>query len=294
MTSLKRILPVPAVVVVVVGALVACSPGKPPSEAPAPGASTASPHPPVPHKISLSYDDARAVLDAHQADLPASLRDRDPAAQAAAWPGWVAAHDADIRARLAHGDEDSILNLWLYGTSFTTLPRATPRDLAAAKSNASKLLEGRLSDLIDAAASPGNNERLQFVRQVFVSRGIDPSTDAGQNEAWTYLAGIRDRVNRGRRSRSVTGPRPAPPSMPACPPCRRPQSFRMSACGRYRSRQDAGLAPASVRRGTPTVRLRLLRRPAQRRQSARVRPARTLMPPTPSRVGQPSLLKCGF
>ena len=52
------------------------------------------------------------------------------------------------------------------------------------------------NDLIEAAASPGNNERLQFVRQLLVSRGIDPSTDAGQNQAWTYLAGIRDRVNR--------------------------------------------------------------------------------------------------
>jgi SAM-dependent methyltransferase len=181
MTSLKRLASIP---VVVFAALVACSPGKPPSQAD------------VPYKISLSYDEARAVLDAHQADLPVSLRGRDPAAQAAAWPGWVAEHDAGIRARLAHGDEDSILNLWLYGTSFTGLPRATTRDLAAAKSNASKLLEGRLNDLIEAAASPGKNERLQFVRQVLVSRGIDPSTDAGQNEAWTYLSGIRDRVNR--------------------------------------------------------------------------------------------------
>ena len=29
-----------------------------------------------------------------------------------------------------------------------------------------------------------------------VNRGIDLSTDAGQNEAWKYLSGIRDRVNR--------------------------------------------------------------------------------------------------
>jgi hypothetical protein len=190
---LKRIA---SISVLGLAALVACSPGKPPSQAAAPAGSRASTRPQVPYKIPLSYDDARAALDAHQADLPASLRGLDPAAQAAAWPGWVAEHDAGIRARLAHGDEDSILNLWLYGTSFTTLPRATPRDLAAAKSNASKLLEGRLSDLIEAAATPGDNERLQFVRQVLVSHGIDPSTDAGQNKAWTYLAGIRDRVNR--------------------------------------------------------------------------------------------------
>jgi hypothetical protein len=180
--------------VVVLAALVTCSCASPP--APPPAASTASAGQPIPYQVSLSYDEARPVLDAHQADLPAALRGLAPAAQAAAWPGWVARHDADIRGRLARGDEDSILNLWRFGTSFTTLARATPRNLAAAKSNASKLLEGRLSDLIDAAASPGSNERLQFVRQVLVSRGIDPSTDAGQNAAWTYLAGIRDRVNR--------------------------------------------------------------------------------------------------
>jgi hypothetical protein len=190
---LKRIASIP---VLGLAALVACSPDKPPSRAAPPAASRAITRPQVPYKIPLSYDEARAVLGAYQADLPESLRGRDPAAQAAAWSGWVTEHDADIRARLAHGDEDSILNLWLYGTSFTELPRATTRDLAAAKSKASQLLEGRLSNLIEAAASPGNNERLQFVRQVMENRGIDLSTDAGQNEAWKYLSGIRDRVNR--------------------------------------------------------------------------------------------------
>ena len=35
------------------------------------------------------------------------------------WPAWVAKRDAEIRARLARGDEDSLVYLWLYGTSFT-------------------------------------------------------------------------------------------------------------------------------------------------------------------------------
>src|SRR5204863_6418632 len=101
--------------------------------------------------------------------------------------------------------------------SFTELPRATTRDLAAAKAKASQLLEGRLSNLIEAAASPGNNERLQFVRQVMENRGIDLSTDAGQNEAWKYLAGIRDRVNREvlaieQRARSGKGQAGPPPA----------------------------------------------------------------------------------
>src|SRR5436853_4851543 len=70
-SPLKRIASIP---VVVLAALVACSSGKPPSQAPAPAVRSVRLQADVPYKISLSYDDARAVLDAHQADLPASLR----------------------------------------------------------------------------------------------------------------------------------------------------------------------------------------------------------------------------
>jgi hypothetical protein len=46
------------------------------------------------------------------------------------WPAWVAQRDADIRARVAEGDEDSVVNLLLYGTSFTRRPRPTERQIA--------------------------------------------------------------------------------------------------------------------------------------------------------------------
>src|SRR6187401_1628982 len=100
--------------VLVLTALVACSPGKPPSQAAVPvppPASAPSTRPQLPYKIPLSYDEVRPLLSEYQADLPTSLRGRDASAQAAAWHGWVNEHDAGIRARLAHGDEDSILNL---------------------------------------------------------------------------------------------------------------------------------------------------------------------------------------
>ena len=74
--------------------------------------------------------------------------------------------DAEIRARLAQGDEDSVVNLWLYGTTFTTLPRATEQEMASLETRdaAEELLLRRLDDLVDGLASPGANERLQFAR----------------------------------------------------------------------------------------------------------------------------------
>lgn len=110
---------------------------------------------------------------------------------------WVTRHDADIRARLAQGDEDSVINFWLYGTTFTTRPRATDEEIASLKTQtaAEDLLIGRLNDLVAGMRAPGANERLVFARQVLVSRGIDPTTDEGSDQARIYLVKARERVN---------------------------------------------------------------------------------------------------
>jgi SAM-dependent methyltransferase len=198
----------PAVFFVVSMTLTACS-GTPPSslssastaEVPPASAATASAAPSnKDNKVAITFEEARPVLDAHRSDLPLALGSKTPSEQAAAWPAWVAQHDAEIRARLARGDEDSVVNLWLYGTTFTTVPRATDRDLVAAGATASQLLESRLGDLLRAVATPSDNERLQFVRQLIIGHGIDPATEAGQDQAWRYLAQIRERMNRENRA----------------------------------------------------------------------------------------------
>ena len=40
-----------------------------------------------------------------------------------AWDHWIREQDAQVRARIDRGFEDSISNLILYGTSYTNLPR---------------------------------------------------------------------------------------------------------------------------------------------------------------------------
>ena len=151
-------------------------------------------------KTAIPYAEAEPLLAAHGPHLHAGFETQPPSGLQAAWAAWIAERDAEIRARLEHGDEDSIINLWYFGTSFTVLPRATPHELATAGPGAARLLEGRLGDLLEAAASPGENERLQFVRQIMMRRGIDLSSETGQQQAWKYIVQIKDRIARENRT----------------------------------------------------------------------------------------------
>lgn len=145
-------------------------------------------------KRIMPFADARAVLDALPDRAPVELR-VPPAEQEAAWTRWAARHNLEIRQRLERGDEDSVVNFWLYGTSFTSRPRATARDIARLPSRdaAEDLLIGRLDDLVAAVASPAN-ERVRFARQVVERKGINPATPAGQEQARIYLVEARARM----------------------------------------------------------------------------------------------------
>jgi hypothetical protein len=144
----------------------------------------------------IPFADARASIEAHRAELPPDLKALDPSALETAWPGWVSKRNIEIRARLAQGDEDSIVNLWLYGTSFTKLPRVTDRTAAQlVKPEAIQdLLLARLDDLVAALVRPGTNERLQFASDLVRHKGFDLTTAAGREKAEEYLVGIRERA----------------------------------------------------------------------------------------------------
>lgn len=139
----------------------------------------------------IPYADARPIFDAVRADLlPPDLRDLAPAEREARWPAWIVRHDAAIRARVAEGDADSIVHLLLFGTSFTTAPRASERDLAALVARpdeALRALRRRLDDFAVALAAPGANERLRFARAVVERQGIDPATAEGRAALGRYL-----------------------------------------------------------------------------------------------------------
>jgi len=148
------------------------------------------------HAVPISYEQAKPSLAAYPDQRPAALRGKSDSAVAAAWPAWVASHNAAIRARLARGDEDSLVNFWLYGTTFTKAPRATAQDVArlGSRDKIAELLERRLSDLIAGIESPGSNERLQFARRVVERHGIKTGTAQGRERTRAYLLTLRERV----------------------------------------------------------------------------------------------------
>ena len=82
-----------------------------------------------PVKSAIAYTDVQPLWDILRPTLPAAVRQATPATIDETWRRWVRQHDAAIRARVARGDEDSLVNLWLFGTSFTAQPPARPRDV---------------------------------------------------------------------------------------------------------------------------------------------------------------------
>ncbi len=181
-------------------------------------------------KVSyIPYGDAKPVLEALAEVLPAELKNQSSSPQAfapmdrgkgfeATWPGWVARRDAEIRARLAQGDEDSIVNFLLFGTSFTKQPRITPQtlerlapplaglaqqtsagstgDSMSADQAAGNLVLRRADDLVRALSAPGDNERLLFAHQIFERKGYRLDTPTNREQLKAYLLESLRRVLR--------------------------------------------------------------------------------------------------
>ena len=73
----------------------------------------------------LSFATAGPVLEALASERPPQLKEPNEGN----WKAWAQEEDNVVRARLEQGALDSMINLLLFGTSFTTQPRVvTMRD----------------------------------------------------------------------------------------------------------------------------------------------------------------------
>jgi hypothetical protein len=142
----------------------------------------------------ITFEQASPVLTALPSNLPIGLRGRSPEQLARLWPAWAEQHDRDVRTRLARGDEDSLVNLWLYGTSFTSRPPAVARASPLPASALDDIVRGRLEDLLDGVTAPGGNERLQFARRLLAARNADPAFAGGRERARGFLRDSRQRM----------------------------------------------------------------------------------------------------
>src|SRR6202521_5802562 len=89
-----------------------------------------------------SYASVKPILDQQRDQLPPELNNADPAK----WTAWSQRQDKAIRARLQQGDLDSMVNLLLYGTTFTKQPRIKVEDLTEASKAGT--LRARGDDLV--------------------------------------------------------------------------------------------------------------------------------------------------
>jgi hypothetical protein len=150
----------------------------------------------------IHVQEARALLTELAGQLPSGLAGLTPAQLEKVWPDWIERHDREIRERLAQGDEDTIVNWMLFGTSFTTRPRAV---LGAVETGAAgdrelvlrrtiELISARIDDLLQALAAPGNDERRLFARALLERKGLRFSTSADREAARDYLRAAVIRV----------------------------------------------------------------------------------------------------
>jgi hypothetical protein len=134
--------------------------------------------------------------------LPPELNTLTPTQMEAAWPGWIERHDREVRARLEQGDEDTIVNWMLFGTSFTSRPRAvvgavesgTTSDRELVLRRTVELISARLEDLLKALAAPGTDERRLFTRAFLQGKGLRFATSADQDAVRDYLIAAVMRV----------------------------------------------------------------------------------------------------
>jgi hypothetical protein len=152
--------------------------------------------------VFLPLAEARPILDDFAGELPSGL---DAQPSATSWFEWETARDREIRSRLKRGDADSIVNLVLFGTSFTNRPRLTAKQAEAAEDNAEAVAHlhlSRIQDFAKAIARPGRNERLQFAAAWLKENGADPAGPAADKRIEAVLLENTLRVRREQRAYS--------------------------------------------------------------------------------------------
>jgi len=142
-----------------------------------------------------SYANVKPILDSSR-ELPPELRN----ANEAGWMAWTRRQDKAIRARLQQGELDSMVNLLLYGTSFTKQPRISMEGEGITEASRAGLLRARVDDLVAGLRSPGDNERLIFLQRLVRSQGLDPETSDGPRETGVFILQNLQRVVQERQT----------------------------------------------------------------------------------------------
>jgi len=143
----------------------------------------------------VTWAQAQPIVNRLEEALPESLRAIPAAERGKRWPEWIEGQRRTLEGRIAQGDVDSVVNLMLFGTSFTTEPRITARLLSdlnqkwtagdrSVQEALARHYQQRAADLVNAVwAAAGTDARLQDVKRVLTARGHSLDTATGQRAA---------------------------------------------------------------------------------------------------------------
>jgi CheR methyltransferase, SAM binding domain len=149
----------------------------------------------------LSFEEAWPVLQAMQDKLPKALS-KSGVATANDWMRWINSEDADIRARLDRGEEDTLINLLRFGVTYTREYRIDDEYLLryGQSSLVNAFAQNRANDLIRAMSAPNASEGLARVRTFLEKKGYSFEKSKGRQKIKAYLlanlARMRDEVVR--------------------------------------------------------------------------------------------------
>ena len=117
-----------------------------------------------------AYEDVQQILPFLTDSLPPELKSPALPARRSNWGEWVVGHDREIRGRLLRGDEDTVVNWLLFGTSFTAEPRAL-FEVSPTSDDLERVISRRIRDLISTLRSTDANEHSAFAREVLQRQG---------------------------------------------------------------------------------------------------------------------------
>jgi hypothetical protein len=157
-------------------------------------------------RVFAPYQSVKPILDAQRDRLPAELKNPDQAK----WTAWTHQQDQAIRARLEQGDLDSMVNLLLFGTSFTRQPRIRMENLTEASK--AGILKARVDDLVAGLRAPADNERLAFLGGLLRSKSIDPATADGARDSGVFILNNLQRVVQEARTLAQRAAQVQPPA----------------------------------------------------------------------------------
>lgn len=151
-----------------------------------------------PHYPIASFATVRPVLQALSDKLPEQLQNPDESK----WNTWAQREDAAIRSRLEQGSRDSMINLLMFGTSFTEQPRAP-----GALQRDDPLIQSRLNDLMRGLRDPQSNERLEFIARNVLGRSGLKIDSASDEQVRAFILENFERVTREHLSFRETSPK---------------------------------------------------------------------------------------